>query len=285
MHLANIFFLSNDFSEKLTFLRINKTTNFMPDFNKKWTLEEKNALITGGTKGIGRAIAEEFLNLGANVLICSRNDDKLKATVEEMQHSGNIDGIECDVSDMDDISRLIDFVRGKWDKLDVLVNNAGTNIRKISKDYSPEEYDFLMNTNLRSAFEISRQCLPAMKNSGDASIINIGSVAGLQIVRTGAPYAASKAGMRQMTRYFAVEWAEFGIRANSIEPWYIRTPLTEPVLKNEEKYEYILSRTPLNRTGEPSEIATLAAFLAMPASSYLTGQNIAADGGATCLLL
>ena len=257
----------------------------MPYLKKKWTLEEKNALITGGTKGIGRAIAQEFLDLGANVIICSRNEDELKATVADLRLSGNICGTTCDVSGLDDIRQLIEFVRGKWDRLDILVNNAGTNVRKTSEEYSAEEFDFLINTNLRSAFEISRQCLPMMKRSGDASLINIGSVAGLQIVRTGAPYAASKAGMRQMTRYFAVEWAEFGIRANSIEPWYIRTPLTEPVLENEEKFKYILSRTPLKRTGMPSEIATLAAFLAMPASSYVTGQNIAADGGATCLLL
>ncbi|MCY7361699.1 MAG: SDR family oxidoreductase, partial [Ignavibacteria bacterium] len=146
-------------------------------------------------------------------------------------------------------------------------------------------YDKIMDLNAKSMFELCKLFHPLMiKTSINAdtnysSIVNIVSVAGITSVGTGSPYAISKAGMIHFTRYLSVEWAKDGIRVNAVAPWYIKTSLTEPVLKNPEYLEKILSRTPMQRVGEPVEVAAAVAFLSMPAASYITGECISVDGG------
>jgi tropinone reductase I len=159
------------------------------------------------------------------------------------------------------------------------VNNVGTNVRKKFVDYTEEEYRKLFETNLFSLTEITRLSYDLLKNSGSASVINLASVAGTFDVQSGPPYGMTKAAIIQLTRHLAVEWAAAGIRVNSISPWYIQTPLTETVLAQPERLQKILDRTPMNRVGQPEEVASLAAFLAMDLSSYITGQNIMVDGG------
>jgi Tropinone reductase 1 len=132
---------------------------------------------------------------------------------------------------------------------------------------------------MKSVFEMSRLFHPLLSKSGTGSIINISSVAGFTSVNSGSVYAMTKAAITQLTRYLSVEWAKDNIRVNAIAPWYIRTPLTEPVLSIPENLKKILGRTPMNRVGKPEEVAAVAAFLAMPASSYVTGECIAVDGG------
>ncbi len=248
--------------------------------SNRWTLTEKLALVTGGTKGIGLAIAEEFLNLGAKVLIVARKQAEMDALLAEWKEQ-NLPafGFVADLSRSEDRLRLTEFVSEKCGKLDILVNNVGTNIRKKTVAYSEKEYQLLLDTNLTSAFHLSQLLYPALKESGQGNIIQISSVSGLNHLRTGAIYGMTKAAMIQLTKNLAVEWANDNIRVNALAPWYIRTPLADAVLQNEEYLKDVLSRTPMGRVGEPAEVAAAAAFLCMPAASYITGQCLAIDGG------
>ncbi len=249
--------------------------------NKRWTLEGKKALITGGTKGIGVAIANEFLALGAEIFVISRNIKDIDEHLSLWKADGyKCQGLKADVSIDSDRKLIFETINSLWGKLDILVNNAGTNIRKKTMDYSDEEFSFLFETNYNSIFHLSKLFYPLLKASQDSSIVNIGSIAGSRIVSTGSIYAVTKAAIAQLTRYLAVEWAEDGIRVNAIEPWYIKTPLTQPVLDNPVGLARILDRTPLGKIGKPEDIAGLAAFLCMPTADYITGEVISVDGGA-----
>lgn len=246
----------------------------------RWNLENKTALITGATKGIGRAIAEEFLNSGARVILVARNEEEVRRTVADWKAEGwEAEGVSADVTRHDNREKIFEKVQRQFEGLDILVNNAGTNIRKKIVEYTAEEYDFLVKTNMTAAFEMCRLAYPLLKKSDAAAIVNVASVSGLTHIRTGSPYAMSKAAIIQLTRNLAVDWAEDGIRVNAVAPWYIRTPLAEGVLKNKEYLESVLERTPMKRIGEPQEVAAAVAFLCMPAASYITGQCIAVDGG------
>jgi Tropinone reductase 1 len=245
-----------------------------------WSLTGQRALVTGGTKGIGEAIVRQFLDLGAAVFIVARDNAFLQQQLAEYRQQGHtVEGIAADVSQPGTTSQVIEAVKEKWDSLDILVNNAGTNIRKPTAEYSPAEYEHIVNTNLRSAYELSQAAYPMLSASGNSKLIFVSSVSGIASTSTGSLYGMTKAAMIQLTRNLAVEWAPEGIRVNAVAPWYIKTPLATPVLTNPERLTRILSRTPMNRIGEPEEVASVVSFLSMPASSYVTGQTIAVDGG------
>jgi Tropinone reductase 1 len=241
-----------------------------------WTLQGKKALITGGTKGIGLAIARDFLELGAEVLVIARNTKSIQG---KLKNSANLFTNEGDISNPAFRQDLAQKISDNWGKLDILVNNVGTNIRKKFVEYSETEIRQLFETNLFSMMELTRLCHPMLKKSGHASVINIASVAGMQDVQSGPPYGMTKAAIIQFTKHLAAEWSVDQIRINAISPWYIETPLTEPVLTQPDRLEKILARTPMGRIGKPAEVASLACYLAMDKSSYITGQNISVDGG------
>ena len=249
---------------------------------KNWNLNNKKALITGGTKGIGYATAEEFLSLGAMVIIVARNENEVNSTVSKWNEKGlDAYGVAADISTDEGRLKLFKSVREKWEDVDILVNNVGTNIRKQFNDYTTSEYQQVFNVNTFSTIEITKMFFPLLQISGNATIINVASVAGMLDAETGIPYGMTKAAEIQLTKGLANEWAKYGIRVNTVSPWFTRTPLTAPLFDNPQLMERVLKRTPLNRAAEAEEIANVIAFLAMDKSSYITGQNIAVDGGMT----
>ncbi|HUI10456.1 MAG TPA: SDR family oxidoreductase [Bacteroidota bacterium] len=246
----------------------------------RWTLAGKKALVTGGTKGIGAAVAEELCGLGAEVFAVARSSPDVQARVEEWTSRGwRSGGMACDVADPRAREALIARIAQRWGALDILVNNAGTNIRKKTPAYTDEEAELVMRTNLTSAFDLCRRAYPLLKRAPGGCIVNVASVGGITALGTGTPYAMSKAALLQMTRALAAEWGPEGIRVNAVAPWYIRTPLAEGVLRRAEYLEAVIARTPLGRIGEPEEIAAAVAFLCMDASSYITGACLPLDGG------
>lgn len=239
-----------------------------------WNLAGKKALVTGGSKGIGRAIAEEFLELGASVITLARDRKTLPEHLRDRVHF-----LEGDIADDAFRTSAAAYITEHWGSLDILVNNAGTNIRKPFADYPAAEYRHLFEVNLFGIMDLTQRMLPFLKKSGAGSVINIASVAGSFDVGSGPPYGMTKAALIQFARHLAAEWAQFNIRVNTISPWYIHTPLVDAVLNQPERLAKILQRTPMDRVGKPEEVAATAAFLAMNKSSYITGQNLMVDGG------
>lgn len=249
---------------------------------KDWNLKNKKAVITGGTKGIGFATATEFLSLGAAVMIVARNEEEVNTTVSNWKKKGfEAFGVAADTSTIEGRIKLLESVKAKWQAVDVLVNNVGTNIRKQFNDYSSDEYQHIFNVNIFSTIEVTKMFFPFLQASGNASVINVASIAGMLDAETGIPYGMTKAAEIQLTKGLANEWAKHGIRVNTVSPWFTRTPLTAPLFDNPELMEKVLRRTPLSRVAGPEEMADAIAFFAMDKSSYITGQNIAVDGGMT----
>ena len=237
-----------------------------------WTLKGRKALITGGTKGIGKAIVDEFVGLGADVIAVAR-----AGTADKNPGAMYLEG---DITDATFRQQLLYTINQRWGMLHILVNNVGTNVRKKFVEYTEEEYRKLFETNLFAMTALTQGAHDLLLKSGNASVINIASVAGSVDVQSGPPYGMTKAAIIQLGRHLAVEWAPT-IRVNTVSPWYIQTPLTEPVLSQPDRLDRILARTPMGRVGQPEEVAALVAFLAMDHAGYITGQNILVDGGMT----
>jgi Tropinone reductase 1 len=252
----------------------------------RWRLDGKCALVSGASRGIGFAIARELAQLGADLIMLARGEDALERAASELREefpARSIQSFSVDVADAEGRAALHDWLLDEALEFHALVNNVGDNRSQASLAYSAADIDAIMRTNTLSAFEMARLGHQFLSPHGDSAIVNIASVSGLKHVRTGSVYGMSKAALVQLTRNLAVEWAADGIRVNAIAPWYTRTVRTQGPLSNSEYFDEVLERTPLGRIAECEEVAGAAAFLCLPAASYITGVCLPVDGGFSVL--
>ncbi len=252
---------------------------FLPSFR----LDEKKAIVTGAGRGIGRALAIGLAEAGADVALLSRTEDDLKETANIISELGRKSLVlPTDVTSRTEVQQAIQKVVQEWGAIDILVNNAGMNIRSKALEVTDQEWQTIMDTNLKSAFMMSQEVGKVMKDQGRGGrIISITSVGGHVALRTGVVYAATKAALIQMTKILALEWGQYNINVNAIGPWYFKTPLTEKLLANKDYVNDILAVTPLKRIGELPELVGPVVFLSSSAGDYVHGQTLFVDGGMT----
>lgn len=248
---------------------------------KLFDLTGKVALVTGGNGGIGLGMAQGMASCGASIAISGRNTEKAQTALEALRPFGvKTAFIAADVTKKADCVRLVAETEAQFGRLDILVNNAGTAIRKMPQDYTEEEWHTVLDTNLTSAFLLSQAAYHAMKRSGGGKIINIGSMMSLFGAPYATPYGSSKGGIVQMTRSMATAWAGENIQVNAVLPGWIDTELTQRARQQVAGlHERVENRTPTGRWGTPADMAGVAAFLASPASDFVTGTAIPVDGG------
>jgi dehydrogenase/reductase SDR family protein 4 len=247
------------------------------------SLSGKVALVTGGGRGIGKAIAKHLAQAGANVVIASRKLPNLEATAEELASlPGKVVPIECHVGRLDQLQNLVRETESRLGPVDILVNNSATNIGNgPALDVTDEMLDKMVEINVKSALRLVRLTVPKMIERQSGAIINIASIAGLAPQADGLLYSFTKAGLIMLTRGWAREFGPHGIRVNAIAPGLIQTDFSEYFWKNEERRHQIESRQPIGRVGQPDEIGHIALYLASSEASYVTGQVFVIDGGAT----
>ncbi len=248
---------------------------------KPFDLSGKVAVVTGGNGGIGLGMARGLARAGASVVIAGRQEAKNEAAVKELTALGaKTVAIRTDVRSDTSCRSLMRDAVDRYGRLDILVNNAGTNIRKQPQDYTMDEWQLVIETNLTSAFVCSQAAYPHMVRAGGGKIINIGSMMSIFGASFTAPYAASKGGIVQMARAMACAWAKDNIQVNSVLPGWIDTDLTKRARQDVAGlHERVLTRTPAGRWGVPDDFGGIAVFLASAASDFLTGTAIPVDGG------
>jgi 2-dehydro-3-deoxy-D-gluconate 5-dehydrogenase len=244
-------------------------------------LKGRVAIVTGGNGGIGLGMARGLAGAGARVVIAARNADKSRAAVEDLAgRGGEAVAVATDVADEGSVARLVQATLDRWGRLDVLVNNAGINIRKPVHELALDEWRQVLDTNLTSAFLCSKAAYPAFKAAGGGKIINIGSMMSIFGAAFAPAYGSSKGGIVQLTKSMAVAWARDNIQVNAVLPGWIDTDLTRNARREVTGLnESVLRRTPAGRWGSIDDMAGVAVFLAAPASDFVTGTAIPVDGG------
>ena len=245
------------------------------------TLKDKVAVVSGASRGIGRAIAELFAREGATVVISGRKLETLQQAAAEMKDcAGRVYPLACHVGRATDIQRLVDTTLREFGKIDILVNNAATNIaQEPVLQVDEAKFDKMIEVNLKSAFRFIQAVAPGMCQRGSGSIVNIASIAGLRPQFHGMLYSMTKAALIMMTKSYALELGPKGVRVNAIAPGLVQTSLSEYFWKGEEKLRQVIDTQPIKHLGQPSEIAEVALLLAGDGASYLTGQTLVVDGG------
>jgi NAD(P)-dependent dehydrogenase (short-subunit alcohol dehydrogenase family) len=246
-----------------------------------FVVQDQVVIVSGASRGIGKAIAKGFADRDATVIITGRDATVLEATAAEITHDRPITAAVCDVTNSDAIRTLVAETVGRFGRVDTLVNVAGINRRKPTVDIREDDYDVIMNVNLKGAFLLSQQAGKQMIEQRSGCIINVESLNAHRPLKNVVPYALSKAGLSQMTKALALEWGEFGVRVNGLAPGFILTDLTRKLWADPKMQEWGLGNTPQRRLGQPEDMVGTAIFLASPAAAFLTGQTIFVDGGFT----
>jgi gluconate 5-dehydrogenase len=248
--------------------------------NKLFDVQGKIALITGSTGGIGQAFAQGLCENGANVILNGRNKEKLAKQVQKFHQEGyNVTGYPFDITDSEQINTAIQKITNEIGLIDILVNNAGITVRTPLEDFNDDDWESIIKTNLTGAYKLSKAVVQGMITQQSGKIINIGSLQcelGRPFI---TPYAASKGGLKMLTKGMAVEWAKHNIQVNGIGPGYFKTEMTQALFENTEFNKWVCSRTPVCRWGDTDELVGALLFLASPASNYVNGQMIYVDGG------
>jgi NAD(P)-dependent dehydrogenase (short-subunit alcohol dehydrogenase family) len=237
-------------------------------------------LISGASRGIGRALAEGFAQRGATVIITGREKATLEKTAREL--GANVRPQVCDVANHSAIETLVETVIAEFDRIDTLINVAGVNRRMPAEKLTEADYDFIMGINLKGPFFLSLAVGKHMLKRGQGSQINIASLNNDRPLKGVLPYAMSKAAMGHMTRGLALEWGDRGVRVNAIAPGFVLTDLTRQLWSQPKMQEWGMANTPLRRLGQPADMVGAAIFLASPASAWMTGQVLFVDGGFGC---
>lgn len=251
----------------------------LPEFS----LENRTALITGGSKGLGYAMAHALARAGADVAIASRHADDLEAAARKLasETGRRCEPIVADVTRTEDVDAMVCHAVGRLGRIDVLVNNAGINIRKPTLDQTEEEFRRIMDVNLVGLFLVGRAVGRHMVERGRGSVINLASMLGVVGLAGRPGYTASKGAVIQLTRTMALEWASRGVRVNALCPGPFVTEINQVVLDDPAANQFFIDRIPMGRWGRPAELAGAIVFLASDASSFMTGAGLVIDGGWT----
>ncbi|WP_372884559.1 SDR family NAD(P)-dependent oxidoreductase [Shimia sp.] len=244
-------------------------------------LKDKVAVVTGSSRGIGRAIAEMFARAGARVVVSSRSAEACKPVEEAIRDAGGEAlTVPCHIGRKEDLQNLVDRTLAEWGRIDVLICNAAINpVYGPMSELTDEAFDKIMGTNVRSTWQLCQMVLPGMADNGGGAVVLLSSIAGIRGNAVIGAYGISKAAEAALARNLAVEWGPRNIRVNALAPGLIRTDFARALLDDPERLARAENQTPLRRIGEPEDIAGTALFLASDAAAYVTGQTIVADGG------
>lgn len=253
------------------------------NLRKLFSLEDKVVLLTGAAGGIGSELAKGMAGVGAEMVLCDIDEDRLKTLQEAiLAENGKARYYIMDVANNDSVKQCVEAAIRDFGRIDVLINAAGINKREGLLDVTEETYDRIMDINLKGAFRVTQAVVPHMMKRKKGSIINIGSHNATGMLAGCGVYGATKSGLLALTRAEAVEWAEWGIRANAISPGHILTPLTQVTWDHPTRGDYLRERIAMRRPGRPEEMLGIVILLASDSSSYMTGANYVLDGGCLC---
>ena len=247
---------------------------------EQFRMDGRVAIVTGGTSGIGLAIAKALADAGAKVVISGRSQERGEDALEALRADGlDAQFLSCDVGDAREVSALVGEVVSSHGGLNVMVNSAAINIVKPALDHAPEDVDALLSSNVRGAFFCAQEAARVMVEQGGGKIVLLTSMVAERAVPNQAAYVATKGAVVSLVRALALEWAPHGIQVNALGPQLTKTPMTGGLFANPEKMAEVFARTPAGRAGVPEDLTGAALFLCSAASDYLTGQHIVVDGG------